>query len=398
MKNNKKIVFISAYSSPELISSEYLGLDIMSQSSKAGFDVIYITPNQVRGIKRTDRKKYKKTRIVSEKKWTHRIIKCFSFAERNFVFRMIRYYSFGIKAVKYLKKENDIAGIFMWSYPPLGFAKKITKYAKRKNIAVLMDIHDIQPEILKTNPVVSGLIKRSTNYVLKNASYVFTLSEDMKNTLIKKNVIESKIHVIPPWKYTADSKAKVPDKIVKKTTGKYVVGYIGNIGSFQNIDLLLETAKLMIDHLEIVFLFVGNGAKANLVKEESFKNENILYFDKVDSSTAYQLYKFVNLNIISLNSGIINYACPSKTPMVLESSNNVLLIMNDSNYSRELVSDGAFIDSSFSPSSIKNTILNIKSSNKATNYSIKSYDREYCLNKWRDSFLDLYKEANKLDT
>ena len=388
MKKNKTVVFISAYSYPELISSEYLSLDIMTQCVRAGFNVVRITPNQVRGISNTERKKYKKTRTIIEKDWTHKIINCFSFAERHFFFRMIRYFSFGAKTIKFLKSQ-DIFGIFVWSYPPLGFTKAIAKYASRNKIPLIMDVHDIQPEILKTNILVKALIKKSTDYVLNKASYVLTLSEDMKDTLMDKGVYPNKITVIHPWDEMINKAANIPTEILEKAKNKYVVGYVGNIGSFQNIELLIETAKTMSDNVDVLFLFVGNGAKANLVKKESSKNHNILYYEKVDPEIAYSLYAFVDINIISLKNGLIKYACPSKTPIILEANKNTLLLLNQSKYSEELILGGAVLNDSFSVLSIKNTILKMKNNEVKgkLNCKIDSYNREYCLKQWYDFFI-----------
>ena len=373
----------------------YTCLDTIRECSKAGFEVINFTPNQVRGLSKADRKKYAKSQIVNKGFFIHKSLKCFSFFERNYLFRVIRYWLFGRKAVRYLKKEKDLKGLFVWSYPPIGFVKAIAKFAKKSNVPLILDVHDIQPEIMKTNPIFDCLIRKNTNYVLANSSYVFTLSKDMCNTLVSKGVNKNKITVIPPWKYEISHEAKIPEDILEKTKNKYVVGYIGNIGLFQNIDLLLNAAILMKEYEDIVFLFVGNGALKEKVEEIQSKFTNILYFNKVDPDVAALLYEHVDLNIISLNDGLIKYACPSKTPMVLRANRDILLVLNDSEYSRELVNDGAYLNKEFTADGLKETILMIKSSKNKPSFTVKSYDSNLCLSKWYDFFNELNKDYCK---
>ena len=386
---SKKTAFVAAYSSPELISSSHLTKDIISTCNKAGLETVFITPNQVRGISKGDIKRYKKTREEQDEYGKHVVIKSFSVKERNIVFRTIRYYSFINKAIKYLKRNFMPDFIFVWSYPPFGFAKRITKFAKKNNVKLIYDIHDIQPEILRTNRLVKKLISKSSKIMLNKSDYIFTLSNDMRESLIYKGTESKKIEVISPWNYEVniDEKCELLDSI----QNKYIVGYIGNIGNFQNIELLISVAKRMANYNDVHFVFVGSGSMLGYLKKELNEFRNVSIFEKVSENKAAILYNRCDLNVISLKKGLIKYCCPSKTPMVLKSNSDILLVTDKSHYSDYMVKDGSYFVDNYDVDSIVSTILEASKKTKNRKADKTIFDRDMSLSRWYDFFNGLNK-------
>lgn len=396
----KKFIFVSTYASPELSSSEYLSLDIMEQCRKAGFDVVRLKPNPVRGLSKHQIKVLKKNTISEESYGICQTFKCFSFKERFFLFRFIRYHFYSKKIRKYIKKNfSDIFGIFIWSYPPIGLSMPICKQAQKYSIPVLFDVHDIQPDILcSRNSVLNKVIKRSVQYVIHNSTHIFTLSQDMKLTLIDKGANANKISVIPPWPYKINIDVVIPLVIEQKIKNKFVVAYIGNIGSFQNINKILEVAILaeQLHYDDILFLFVGDGGLAFKVQDAAKKHKNIAYFHKISEQEAARLYQIVDVNLISLGDKIINYACPSKTPMVLEARKDILAIVNKSLYRDELESLGAYAcDPKSNANDILDKIVEIKNNSKHIVKLSNIYQRDECLQKWLTFFQSLFDNSVK---
>ena len=386
----KKIAFVGAYSKPELISSSHLTIDIISECQKAGLETMFISPNQVRGLSKEDVKKYKPTRTQNDEYGKHVIIRCPSSMERSFLPRLFRYKIFGKQAVKFLKKDFHPDYIFLWSYPPLGLSKTIVKYAKRHNTKIIYDVHDIQPDILSINGLLRKIIRQDSNFVLKNSDYVFTLSEDMKDTLCNKGVSNSCISVIPPWDYKYELQS-VDNKILDHLNvgSNFVVGYVGNIGNFQNVELLLKIATKMKDYKDIKFLFVGGGSLSNMVREYAEKHENIQYFPKVSENEAANLYMFCDLNVISLKKGLIKFCCPSKTPMILKSTSNILAIADESKFVNELKTNNAICITNYEENAIIEAILSCFKHNQKRLVKQTAFSRDNCINKWYTFFKSL---------
>lgn len=395
----KKFIFVSTYASPELCSSEYLSLDIMKQCHDAGFEVVRLKPNPVRGLDKSQIKKFKKNTLNEETYGISQTFKCFSFNERNFLFRLIRYHSYSKKVKRYIRKNlSDIAGIFVWSYPPLGLSKPVCRFAKKHNIPFIFDVHDIQPDILRSNNYfLNKIIRENTLYLLGNSNHIFTLSQDMKLTLVDKGVDDNKVSVIPPWPYFVHDNVDVPDAIKQVMEDKFVVAYIGNVGSFQNVNKILEVVMLakQLHCNDILFLFVGDGSFASKVQDVAKENHNVAYFHKISEQEAAKLYKIVDINLITLNDSVIKYACPSKTPMVVEAGKNILVLANNSLYRHELEALGAYTcEPSASSDDILNKIIEIRNNPCHIQRNSNIYQRETCLQKWLDFFKSMHNDDN----
>ena len=75
-------------------------------------------------------------------------------------------------------------------------------------------------------------------------------------------------------------------------SNKFIIGYLGTIGSNNALEILLETASSLKKYTKIHFLLIGNGAsKYNLQKICSFKN--ISFAPGIDMIQLKMLFKIL---------------------------------------------------------------------------------------------------------
>ena len=93
------------------------------------------------------------------------------------------------------------------------------------------------------------------------------------------------------------------------------VVYAGNIGVMQNVDILIEAAKLMKDDKSTWFHIIGNGVyKEKLeARAKTYGISNISFWPMQPSEMAPLIYCAADVNIIPLVKGIYKTALPSKT-------------------------------------------------------------------------------------
>lgn len=202
------------------------------------------------------------------------------------------------------------------------------KAAKIKKIKVVAMLQDVWPD----NAVQSGLISEQSflykyfemwqKSVYKNADRIICISDDMKKFISSKNVDEEKIDVIYNWGYS-DEIVDIPwkeNKFVKKYNldrDKFYAIYAGNIGKMQNVEIIVNAAKLLVDRKDIKFLIIGDGAKRHVIEEMAKGLNNVEMLPMQPSEIATHIYSAAGVNIISLVSGGINTAMPSKTGVIL---------------------------------------------------------------------------------
>ncbi len=104
----------------------------------------------------------------------------------------------------------------------------------------------------------------------------------MKQRIIAKGVSSEKISVLPPWPHENEVFFNEEGRSIFRQglniEDKYVVMYSGNHSPCHPLSTLLETAKLLSDREEFVFLFVGGGSEHPKVKAfaDQHKLQNVI--------------------------------------------------------------------------------------------------------------------------
>ena len=143
----------------------------------------------------------------------------------------------------------------------------------------------------------------------------------MKDTLVTDGVSPDKVHVIYNWSYQDELYENLDTKPVSHiiSEGDFNVVYAGNIGSMQNVDILIEAAKVMACDEHIKFHIIGDGVhKAKLeAKVKDYNLSNVYFWPLQSPELAPLIYYSANVNIIPLVKDIYRTALPSKTATCL---------------------------------------------------------------------------------
>ncbi len=247
-------------------------------------------------------------------------------AKSNIIFRYVFDTLTTMRMALGLKKTDadvlfeDVSYSSFWS----------VKSAKRKGMRVVAMVQDIWPD----NAVASGIISKGSfiyNFfemwqraVYKEADSIICISEDMKKYIAAKGVPEEKITVIHNWGYSdeiVDISTEENEFIKTFNLDKdvFYAIYAGNIGRMQNVELIVQSAKLLKDCDNIKFLIIGDGVNREsiekMVDEENLNNVQMLPMQSSDMAT--HIYSAAGINIIPLVKGGVYTALPSKTGVVL---------------------------------------------------------------------------------
>lgn len=199
----------------------------------------------------------------------------------------------------------------------------------------ILHCQDIHPEsaVLARN-IKSGWISRwLQNIDTKNcreALCVVTLSEDMKQTLLKRDPdLSDRVIVLNNFAVPVEPNECVPDWSDHE---RFRVIFAGNLGRFQGLDRLIEAVNLLGDRVPVELVFMGAGAEANRL-EQLAKNTRSGCFRFVpyqSNETAIRWIETAHLGIVSLSAGICSVAYPSKTMSYLAAGCPVLAIVEQS--------------------------------------------------------------------
>lgn len=336
-----KILYLTAYSYPEQVSSTHFGSNRTQAFVEQGWDMVTYTPTPCRGIDAETRKKYKKIKR-EERLDGHLVVHRFSmFAEgKNPVLRALRYFLCTIKHFNrgvFAKDARECDVMFIASTPPIqgAMAAMIKKF--RKDLKFVYNLQDIFPDSL----VSAGMAKKGgilwkigrmiENFTYRNADKIVVISQDFKRNIMEKGVPEEKIEVIYNW---VDEKTVAPVKDEDNelfeefgvSRSKFRVLYAGNLGNLQNIGIIIDAARTLKDNNKIEFVIFGKGGLEDEIKtiktKENLDNLKILPLQPIERVS--KVYGLGNVCIVACKAGLGGAAMPSKTWTIMSSGKAVL--------------------------------------------------------------------------
>ena len=242
----------------------------------------------------------------------------------NFIARYVTELKYINSCKKYI--TSDYGAVFIQSTNVAGFAVKVVRRKLPKAI-VTFNVQDIFPYNLvysgglKKNSPVFGVMAAEQRYAYRHSDHIITISEDMKETLITDGTPAEKIEVIYNWSYQDELYENLDLAPVSYMFDKnyFNVVYAGNIGVMQNVDILIDAAKLMKNESNVWFHIIGNGVyKEKLeTRAKEFGITNISFWPMQPPELAPVIYSAADVNVIPLVKDVFRTALPSKTATCL---------------------------------------------------------------------------------
>lgn len=296
-------------------------------------------------------------------------IPCKLAAKSNFIGRYLVELRYVWKCRKYLKQNKDADAVFNQSSTVAGFMAFAVKHIMPK-ARLSYNVQDIFPEnalyIGSVKGIIYKILSAEQRYAYRHADQIITISEDMKELLIEKGADSQKTEVVYNWSYT-DSLYRYEDVCSEKiakflSTGKFNVVYAGNIGAMQNVDVVVETAKLMQDEEDVHFHIFGDGMYKERLQHEAEGLSNISFWPMQPSELAPSIYAMADVNVIPLAPNIYRTALPSKTATCIACQKPIIFcIGKDSTFGKKLEDqEGYYLVNSSDSDELRDAILKIE--------------------------------------
>ena len=388
-----KILMLQGYYEPEVVSGLYLVTNLIDELAKFNHKVDVVTPIPTRGISSDIRDKYKNIKLEKKLGGSIKIHRYWLPKEnKNNLIRAIRYLLGGIlHIIKSLSIESDI--ILINSTPPTnGIVATIVK--KIKKIPVVYILQDIFPDSLLTSNISSkgSIIWKIGRWIEKitynNVDKIIVVSEDFKLNLLNKNVPKEKIEVVYNWvdEDIVKPVKKKENQLIKDLGLNYndfYVVYAGNLGNAQNIEIILETAKLTKEQKDIKYLIFGNGVQEDVYKEmaRNMNLKNIAFYPLQPYEKVSEVYSLGDVSIVSCKPGFGGSAMPSKTWSIMSTGTAVIANFDEGTELQRIIDEnkvGIFIKAG-DVNQFKDAILKLHKNKNMCN-DMGRNGRKYILN------------------
>lgn len=317
-----KILMVVAYFIPEIGSAAHIYYDLAKAFVDRSHEVDVITsyPRDFNMDKNNFGKDFPVEETMNGIK-VHRYR--YPFAKRdNVVFRGLEHFLLPngyYKLYKKINKKFDVCLIYIPPLPLYYFARKIKKADNTPSVLNYQDFHPqelIDVGMLKNKPMIK-LMEYIERKSYKNADYITAMSKAGKDFVVERGGNPDKITCIYNSVNLPDFDTHTARKDFKKKENiedKILISYAGILSSFQGLDDILDAAKKMSAHKDVIFYIVGDGMikehLENRVNNENINNVKIMplqprdeYFNIINSS---------DISIVSLDKRMSAPALPGK--------------------------------------------------------------------------------------
>ena len=212
---------------------------------------------------------------------------------------------FMLRVIFFKFPKDDKPDIIYGSSPHLFAALGALILAKKNKAKYILEIRDLWPEtwvqmkIIKKNGIIHKFFLKLEKYLYEKADKVIFLGENF-NYILSLGIDKNKVYTISNG-VDLEEFDKNMSSPIKLNAEKFNITYTGSIGTANNLDELLDLAKLIYNDA-IVFNIVGHGPLKehleNRIQEE--KISNIRFYDPIDKTLVPSLLRSSQALIILL--------------------------------------------------------------------------------------------------
>jgi len=287
----------------------------------------------------------------------------------NFIKRYISEIKWHLSCKKELERHRDYDALFLQSTTVAGFAIGLARRVLGSQCIITFNVQDIFPYNaefsgnVKKDGLVFKVMAAEQRYGYKRADHIITISEDMKDTLVTDGIPGEKIEVVYNWSYQDELYENLDLTPVFHMFDKnyFNVVYAGNIGVMQNVDILIEAARLMMDDNDVWFHIIGNGVYKDKLaaRAKEYGITNISFWPMQPPEFAPLIYKAADINVIPLVKDVYKTALPSKTATCIACQKPIIFaIGRDSKFGQEVMNEtGCPVVESNDPEDLVETIV-----------------------------------------
>jgi glycosyltransferase involved in cell wall biosynthesis len=193
------------------------------------------------------------------------------------------------------------------------------KFAQQKKIPLLIIIHDLIGKGLEQSGIpggriISKLVQRLESSNLKKASGIAVISPAMKNALKEMGVEPDKVSLIPL--YGTNTIPELGSATAKMANGwdpnTFAVVHSGNMGNKQNLETLIDAAKILRPESGITFYLVGHGNQEAHLKNLAKGLKNLHFMPAVADEDFPNVLGGADLLVVSERVSQLEMSLPSK--------------------------------------------------------------------------------------
>jgi len=329
---------------PDVVSSAQHAADLARRLAQCGHDVTVVCSRRGYddpGMQFAPEERWRGVRIVR--------IPCSAFSKHTKAGRYLNFATFMSSCLAVLLRLGRFDLTLAMTTPPL-LSVLAAAYARLFGGKLVLWIMDLNPDEaiaagwLRDDSLMARTLKRLLRFSLRTASHIVVLDRFTRDRIMRKGVPEERISVIPPWSHDEAASADEPGRGRFRKEhgleGRFVVMHSGNHGPCHPLDTLLEAARMLAGHPDIVFCFIGGGSKFPMVREFAARHGNVVCLPYQPLETLSESLSAADLHTVVMGEPFVGIIHPCKIYNILAVGTPFLYIGPSTSHITDLIDDG----------------------------------------------------------
>jgi colanic acid biosynthesis glycosyl transferase WcaI len=284
--------------------------------------------------------------------------------------------------------------------PDLSHAFVASLVASAMGVRRVLMVQDVMPDAaVELGMLRNGLVIRLSRWMARRAyamaDEILTLGEGMRRRIARETAAPEKIRIVPN---TIDAEELAPgpdqgkpfrDRFVPE--GTFAVVHAGNMGQKQDLDLLLRTARRLLEHRDIHFYVFGDGAVKSefLRKRDEWGLSNVSHFPFQDRAMLPHMLYGADVLLVSQLPEVVDIVVPSKLVTAMGAGAMIVAACAEESEAARLIreSGGGVVTAPSDETMLSESILSIKRDPqeqaafrvRARDYAVSCFSRKAAL-------------------
>jgi len=266
-------------------------------------------------------------------------VKTYITSNSGFLRRILDYVSFMFSAVffgLFEKRPDLVVGTSPQLFAAMG-AWLLSVFRWRPFV---FELRDLWPaSIVTVGAMRQGigirLLEKLELFLYRRAKLIVSVTESFKHDLVKRGIDGDKISVIRNGVDLSRFQPRPPSAEMATRLGvndKFVVAYLGTHGMAHALENVLNAAHLLVERTGICFLFVGDGACKDAIrnKAQEMELDNVVFCDSVPKEEMPDLWSICDVALVHLkNEPVFSTVIPSKIFEAFGMGKPVMIVQPD---------------------------------------------------------------------
>ncbi len=162
----------------------------------------------------------------------------------------------------------------------------------------------------KKNGLVYRAVKGMERYFLKNSDEIVVLAESARQMILKTGITRSPITVIPCCVDLSVFSPKRSEPVETQSSGRFVILYAGNLGTFYNLDKIFEFFSFVKKRNRTAFLNIASAySRADIEKTASLYGVSDYSVKKLEHEEMPRAFLSSSVSVVFYNRELSGGGC-----------------------------------------------------------------------------------------